>query len=119
MDLSQAIIQISSSIIQICFSATELSMDLQRRVGTPFITEILGTGFYVNSDAYIITARHVIQKGRRLIDQIDARRKKLFIEIGLPNSENFVGNTVLVDFEFIDEDEIHDLALLRLRRNPF
>jgi S1-C subfamily serine protease len=119
MSLTQAINRISPSIVQICAQALELSRELQQRVGSPFIYKVLGTGFFVNSDAYIITARHVIQKGRVFIERINAARRDMFVSLGLPNSENFVGNRVLVDFDLVDEDANYDLALLRLRRNPF
>lgn len=121
MALAEAIDQIRSSVVQILFSATGLSTDLQQRVGAPFIIKILGTGFFVNSDAHIITARHVIQKGRGLMEQVkaNARACNIFVGLVLPNSENFVGNKVLIDFDLVDEDANHDLALLGLMKNPF
>jgi len=93
MSLTEAINQIRSSVVQICFSATGLSSQLQQRVRTPFLIEILGAGFFVNPDACIITARHVIQKGKELIEEIDAERKSILVGIGLPNSENFRANS--------------------------
>lgn len=119
MNLIEAIDQIRSSIVQICFSATELSPRLQQQIGAISLTRVLGAGFYVNSDALVITARHVIQKGRRLIQDIEANNKRMLIGIGLPNSENFRANIVLVDFDLVGEDQNSDLALLKLSRNPF
>lgn len=119
MSLIEAINRIRPCTVQISFLASGFSERLQQEVGAPFIVRILGTGFFVNSDAYVITARHVIQKGRQLIEQIEARDRGVHVGLGLPDSENFVANTVAVDFEIVDEDENHDLALLRLRRNPF
>jgi len=119
MSLAEAIDQIRSSIVQICFSATELSPRLRQQIGAIFLVRILGSGFFVNSDSLVITARHVIREGRKLIQEIDANNKRMLIGIGLPNSENFRANTVLLDFEVVDEDQDSDLALLRLSRNPF
>ena len=119
MGLPQAIEQIRPSIVQFCFMATDLSEKLHQQVGAPFLKKVIGTGFFVNDDGCVITARHVLQGGMQLISRVDAGRKNMFVGLGLPNSENFVGNTVLVDFGLVDENENHDLALIRLRRNPF
>lgn len=119
VSLTEAINRIRPCAVQLCFSATRLSEELRQRVGRPFIHRILGTGFFVNSEAYVITARHVVQKGTLFIERINAQQRNILIGLGLPNSENFVRNTVLVDFDLIDENENHDLVLLRLRRNPF
>lgn len=119
MNLTEAISKIRPSIVQICFTASELSEELWRQVGTPFIYKVLGTAFFVNDEAFVITARHVIQGGLRLVTNTDAQRKNINISMGLPNSDNFVGNRVLVDFDVIDDDENKDLTLIKLRMNPF
>lgn len=119
MNLTEAINQIRSSIVQICFSATELSPRLQQQTGAIFLTRVLGAGFFINSDAPVITARHVIQEGRRLIQDIEANNKRMLVGIGLPNSENFRANTVLLNFDVVDENQNSDLALLKLSSNPF
>jgi S1-C subfamily serine protease len=119
LSLVQAIERIRPSIVQIIFSATGLSQELRQKVGAFFLIEVLGTGFFINSDAYVITARHVLQHGREYSKLINAENKSFKIALGLPNSDNFIANKVLVDFNVIDEDSKYDLALLRLRRNPF
>jgi S1-C subfamily serine protease len=119
MGLPQAIEQIRPSIVQFCFMAIELSEKLRQQVGAPFLKKVIGTGFFVNDDGCVITARHVLQGGMQLVSRVDAGRKNMVVGLGLPNSENFIGNTVLVDFDLVDENENHDLALIKLRRNPF
>ena len=118
MSLINAINNVRSGIIQLIFMAT-FSPEQMKKIGRPFLSQTLGSGFFINSEAYIITARHVIQEGRIILEQFDANDKRIHIGIGLPNSERFTGNCVLVDFDIIDENVSHDLCLLKLRKNPF
>lgn len=118
MDVTQAVDQIRSSIVQILFWATDLPENLHSEVG-PFVNRTLGTGFLVNSDGYVITAHHVIESGRRIAEQIQAGQKRILVGLAQPNTENMRGNFSVVDCEMIDEDTRHDLALLKLKRNPF
>ena len=119
MAVAQAVANIRPSIVQIHLLATDLSADIQMEVGRPFISQSLGTGFLVNSDAYVITARHVIEDGRQMLEQIQAGQRRILIGLAQPNTENMRGNFSLVDYDVVEEDVRHDLALLRLRRNPF
>ena len=116
----QAIENIRPSIVQISILATDLSAEMQREVGEcVFISRSLGTGFFVNSDGYVITARHVIEDGRQMLQQIQAGQRQILAGLAQPNTENMRGNFSVVDFDVVGEDVRHDLALLRLRRNPF
>jgi len=72
MDLAQALEHVRPTIVQICLSATDLSEDLWKKVGRPFVTHTLDTGFFVNSDGYVITARHAIQGSRQMVEQAEA-----------------------------------------------
>jgi S1-C subfamily serine protease len=122
MNLPEAIERIRPSVIQIIFSAHELSEELRKKVGSPFISVHIGTGFLLNKDGYAITAYHVITSGQQLIqDDKNYKAGKKRIQIGLaqPLSENFRANFNLVDFDVIDTDPRHDLALLKLKQNPF
>lgn len=120
MAVPQAIENIRSSIVQISLFATDLSPELQREIGgRPFITSSLGTGFLVNSDAIVITARHVIEGGRQMLERIQAGQKRMVVGLAQPNTENMRGNFSVVDFDIVAEEVRHDLAILRLRRNPF
>jgi S1-C subfamily serine protease len=82
----------------------------------------LGTGFLVSVDGYVITARHVITAGQTLIAQLGSS-SSLNVGIPLPNLDNVRGVTLRgsftpVSFDEVDEDAAHDLALLKLARNP-
>lgn len=37
----------------------------------------------------------------------------------MPNAENIRGNFSIVDADLIEQDAFHDIALLKLVRNPF
>lgn len=116
---SESVEKIRSTIVQISFLASGLSRETYEKVSTPFTNRVLGTGFFVNSDGYVITAKHVIDLGRELVNRIDACNKQILIGLAFPNTENFRGNFSLVDFDVIGEDARHDLILLKLRKNPF
>lgn len=120
MTVAEAIEHIRPSIVQITYLASDLSDELRRQIGgKPFISGPLGTGFLVNSDGYVITALHVITKGRMELERLQAGRKAMFVGLATPNTETMRGNFALVHFELIDQDPPHDLALLKLRQNPF
>jgi S1-C subfamily serine protease len=119
LSVPKAIEAIRPSIVQILLLASGFSEDVQREIGRPFINQPIGTGFFVNQDAYVITARHVVEGGRQRLEQIQADRKQLLVGVAQPNTENMRGNFSAVDFDLIEADTRHDLALLRLRRNPF
>jgi len=119
LDVAQAVESIKPSIVQISFTALDISEDMRSRLGRSFFTQPIGTGFLVDTEGHIITARHVIQEGNKLVERISATRKQLNIGFSQENSENMRGNFVLVDFDIVDEDNRHDLILLKLRSNPF
>lgn len=119
MERSKSINRISPTIVQISLFASGLSAELQKKVQKPVLLHILGTGFFVNSDAYVITARHVIIEGSNLIQNIQATSKKILVGLSMPNTKNMRANFSLVDFEVIDEDVNHDLILIKLKKNPF
>jgi S1-C subfamily serine protease len=70
----------------------------------------------VNQDGYVVTALHVVSAFQEF--EIEGR-KRLFVALAAPNSENIRGNFGLVEFDIVDEDARHDLVLLKLKRNPF
>ena len=117
--LPEAIETIRPSVVQISLLASDLSDELRERLGRPFLSDILGTGFIVDRKDLVITAQHVIQEGMRRLDQMDARQRNLYVGIALPNIRDnritMIGNFSLVPFEIVAEDPEHDLALLRIK----
>src|SRR6266850_1140164 len=92
--------------------------------GRPAIVP-LGTGFMVNAEGYVITARHVIEALQSL--QVPGN-KRLLIGVALPNLENFKaggasisirGSFANVECDVVEEDALHDIALLKMKQNPF
>lgn len=122
MNLSGAVERIRPCVTQIVFSAHDLSEELRNKIGKPFISSPIGTGFLLNSDGYVITANHVIEGGKKLIEDnknYPAGKKRIQIGLAQTNTENFRANFNLVDFDVVDTDPGHDLALLKLKQNPF
>src|SRR6266851_1108351 len=85
----------------------------------------LGTGFMVNTEGYVITARHVVEALQSL--QVPGS-KRLFIGIALPNLEKFKagdasisirGSFAYAECDVVEEDALHDIALLKMKQNPF
>ncbi len=119
MTLSDAIEKIKPIVVQVSFMASDLSPEMEAIVHKPFINYVLGTGFFINDEGYAITAKHVIDGAVKLSGQIQAGSTHIGIGLALPNAENMRGNFRVVDFEMIDVDARHDIALLRLKTNPF
>src|ERR1700738_1057018 len=101
MELVDAVDHIRPSIVQIRLLPTR---------------QILGTGFMVGEDGHVVTAQHVIEAARAQTAAVGAR---VVAGLAQPNSANMRANFNLVDFDVVDEDGRHDLALLRLKQNPF
>lgn len=106
MDLKSAIKQIGPAVVQI------------RAISDPMQNHPLGTGFLVNEDAHVVTAKHVIDGARQLAAKVDSSFQ-LGVGLAHENTENMRANFTIVGFQLIAEDERHDLALLKLGQNPF
>jgi serine protease Do len=104
MNLSQSIDKLIDSIVQISFES-------------PTGRGTLGTGFFINDDGYVLTARHVIA------DIKSNPGIKLLVGVAYPNIEESglrISNSFnIIESEVIDEDAIHDLAIIKLKVNPF
>lgn len=115
MDLTTAIKRIQPSIVQVNFYAHGFSYGNTTQL-TSNLNQPLGTGFVVSLDGYIVTACHVIHAGFEAMENIRAGTKKLSIGFAYQNTQNMRGNFTLMDFDLIEEDKMHDLALLKLKR---
>jgi S1-C subfamily serine protease len=110
-ELSAAIEQVRPSVVQIRLHDA-----------------ILGTGFFVDEQAHIVTAKHVLDSGRQLAQQAGVD-PDFAAGMAAPNMEGasvggVTGLTVMRSFtiigcDVVDEDAMNDLALLRMRANPF
>lgn len=122
MTLPEAVEFLRPSVVQMVLSLDQPSGSSAAVFGgKPFLDVPLGTGFFVNEDGYVVTARHVVKAFENI--QIEAR-KRLLVGMAGPNLENFHGISVrasfqLIEFDIVDEDARHDLVLLKLKRNPF
>ena len=77
----------------------------------------LGTAFFVNSEGYAITAQHVVDAAREL--HVPNPQAQVGIGLAIPNTEHRRANFVITGFNIIEEDPRHDLALVKLKKNPF
>jgi S1-C subfamily serine protease len=117
--LDQASKRVRPAIVQIVFQ--DLSPSAKRPGRT-----IIGSWFIVNTEGYVVTARHVINFVRLELSESGTQANDKWMSAGLAISafkdprgnigdENFEG----FDFDVVDEDISNDLALLKLRYNPF
>jgi S1-C subfamily serine protease len=122
MNLPEATEFLRPSVVQLTLSLDQLSSSAAVAFGGKFFLDLpLGTGFFVNEDGYVVTARHVVKAFENL--RIEGR-KRLLVGMAGPNLENFRGISMrasfnLIEFDVLDEDARHDLVLLKLKRNPF
>lgn len=112
MTRAEAITAVRPGIVQIRFVAPPPD----RRM------DVLGTGFFVNAEAHVVTALHAIQAAENLRTKFSTGRLK--VALAIENMTDTQGNTfrggfVGVDVDVVARDSRHDLALLKLRENPF
>jgi S1-C subfamily serine protease len=82
-----------------------------------------GTGFFVSQQGYVLTAGHVIRGSEAAARAKGATKVQFKIGILLDMSSvpgvSFQGSFFWVDATTVEVDEVHDLGLLKLSRNPF
>jgi hypothetical protein len=108
LTLPQAIAQIRQSVVQI--SVMIESTD-------PFVaaqTGVLGSGFEV-SDGYFITAKHVTDAFQNL--SIPNAKKTIGVGFAGSDRSNLRGAFRVYEVEIVDQDAIHDIALLHQKSN--
>ncbi|HEV2862886.1 MAG TPA: S1C family serine protease [Pyrinomonadaceae bacterium] len=118
MTLTQAIKKLRPSVVQI---NVEFVLPAAGPGQQPQVATSRGSGFFINRDGYVITARHVVTPPDL---PPHAQRGRQFIGIAFPDIDNPGGLQLrasfqLIGFEVVGEDARHDLALLKLRQNPF
>jgi serine protease Do len=78
---------------------------------------VLGTGFIIHADGYVLTAKHVVEAARALNSAAE-----LHVGLAVPNIDAPISIRASFEFsavEIVEEDSRHDLALLRITNNPF
>jgi len=108
-----AIVQISATIVP------KTNSDRERLGGKPHSSQPLGTGFFVSDSAHVLTAQHVMGGVRGLVSDWPDSEVNVGVGLALPNTESMRANFNIIPFEVVEEDERHDLALLRMTANPF
>jgi S1-C subfamily serine protease len=82
-----------------------------------------GTGFFVSPQGYVLTAAHVIRGSETSARTAGATNITFKVGILLDTSStpqiDFRGSFNFVAASLVDVDDIHDVALLKLSRNPF
>lgn len=133
MTLPQAIESIRPSVVQIqvLVKFPSGTTDLYSRPAEDSRAFLSGSGVLVTEKGYVVTARHVVHdiRSRQLPEPIGFKgTRQLLVGLAYPNLENFKskGSSLsmragfaLIEAEIVEEDEEHDLALLRLKTNPF
>jgi serine protease Do len=114
MDLATAIKRVQPGIVQITLRAHGFP-----RGGTipqpTNLTRALGTGFVISLEGHVVTANHVVEEGSKILESIQSEIKMLSIGFAYPNTQQMRGNFTLMDFDLIETDKIHDIALLKLK----
>jgi len=115
MDLTTAIKRVQPSIVQIRLLAHGFPRGGNTLQPTN-LSRALGTGFVISLEGYVVTANHVVQEGFKALENVQSEIKMLSIGLAYPNTQNMRGNFTLMDFDLIETDKIHDIALLKLKR---
>jgi S1-C subfamily serine protease len=109
-------------VVQITYTVRGLTLEQVRERGGRghVLSGPLGTGFFVDDEAHVVTAQHVIEAARSLPGKFPPGADVSFgVGLAYPNSDNMRANFNVVGFDLVGEDARHDLALVKMRSNPF
>jgi S1-C subfamily serine protease len=88
----------------------------------PFGTRV-GTGFFVSKQGYVVTAGHVVRESEALARAAGATQVVfnvgILLDLSSTSNIQMEGTLDWVDAALIAVDDAHDLALLKVSRNPF
>ena len=125
MRLPQIIERARDSVVQITYTITGLPHEDLVRLGArgAVWSFPLGTGFVLNDDGYVVTAKHVVDAIAQTAADIPNGRHLVGVGFNYPNREGsglgHRGSFSVILFDTAATSERHDLALLKLRANPF
>ncbi|MBA7691891.1 hypothetical protein ES703_100446 [subsurface metagenome] len=101
------------------FGAHELSEEQIRKTGKPVLLNSLGTGFFIDTEAHVITANHVVEEAVRRINEISAGIREILVGVRIQATGQQRDNFAVSGVDIIAKDVLHDLCLLKLKKNPF
>jgi S1-C subfamily serine protease len=111
-----------TAAVQIAYKSQE-SISQPGRMPSPINRARAGTGFFVSRQGYVVTAGHVIRGSEA--EATAAGATGVVFQVGVlldpsstPNA-SFRGSFTWIDANVIEVDQTHDLALLKVSRNPF
>lgn len=118
MNLSQSVDRLRNAIVQIGVTTTHSMDEIKHDPSLKhYEHKTLGTGFFVNSDGYVITANHVVA------DIKTDKHTRITVGVAAPHVESagvkIAENFKIIEAELVDADTLHDLAILKLKTNPF
>jgi S1-C subfamily serine protease len=122
VDLPDVLDLVRPAVTQITCTIQGLTAVELQALGVPgdaFFSRPIGSGFLVNDQAYVVTAQHVLDGARTI--QADFSHAHVHIGVGLAyaNQSRLRSQFNVTTFDVIEEDAQNDVALVRMRRNPF
>lgn len=88
MSLADVIDAVRPSVVQIGFTVFGLTEEQLKELGASMVySKPLGTGFFVNDEAYVITAHHVIAAARKLGEQFPDAEVRIGVGMAYENTE--------------------------------
>lgn len=112
-----------TAVVQIRYKSDASSAHPPGPVARPDEGTRAGTGFFVSAQGYVLTAGHVIRGAQGVARAAGASNIEFEAGILLDPSSvpglSFQGSFLWVGATVVDVDDVHDLALLKLSKNPF
>ena len=127
--LPDAIAQVRPAVVQIYYRLDHFPPETAQKFGN-HLEGVLGTGFVVRKDGYVVTALHVVNAfvekfrgGYEFEGHVyPLGRTRLMVGLQLQNTDSgpFLVRSAfsVAAAEIVDADELHDIALLKLE-HPF
>jgi S1-C subfamily serine protease len=125
MELPTAIDRVRPFVVQITYTITGLDRPrLQQLDARGAVWSVpLGTGFVVSEQGWVVTAKHVIDDITHVATDVPEGNHIVGAGFAYPIGEHGrdadIGTFRVIKFDVLDVDARNDIALLKLRANPF